>query len=482
MGSALTLSFAPWYFWPVAPTAFYVLIALNKAMHQNIMGKALLCYLFAFAFFTTSLSWIANSLDISPEQFSWLKPFAVFGIPALLALPYSFVGIILHYCQKKFYYLVVASTWFLIEIIRSAIFPWNLLADTTLASLAFAQLASVIGVYGLTAVVLWLCVLPSSHNLKYVSLGVAVIIGSTTWGMHRLQQHSDTPLATRPQVSLVQPNLLHHMGDIDRQKEWLQVLIALTKSSQNFEHSHYIIWPEAAFPLVMTKDSPWFRTISGILHHNNLLIFGYDRLVSKNPKAAAELYNSIAVIDHRGTVLGSYDKQILVPWGEYIPLATMLQPVLQKVAYGMQDFNVGQRSDLLNLNSLKALPLICYEVIFSHHLRHFPLIQSDFILNITNDSWFGDTIGPYQHFAIARMRAIEYGLPLIRTASSGISAVIDAYGRVIQQTPLNTQYVFSAPIPMKLKENTIYYEYGDAVLIMLALLSIIVTIYTRKIH
>ena len=211
-----------------------------------------------------------------------------------------------------------------------------------------------------------------------------------------------------------------------------------------------LVWPESAFPFILTRDPQALSDIGALLPPRTVLVTGAareeDRPATQGRPASADYFNSILVIGSGGSVLDSYDKVHLVPFGEYLPFEAILRRVgLRHFVAIPGGFEAGSRRRLLAIPGLPgASPLICYEAIFPDAVlpdRRGTGVRPHFLLNVTNDGWFGLTAGPHQHFAQARLRSIEEGLPMIRAAATGISAIVDPYGRVNAALPLGDEGV-----------------------------------------
>ena len=231
------------------------------------------------------------------------------------------------------------------------------------------------------------------------------------------------------------------------------------RPDETLDTATHLIWPESAFPFLLHRDAGALAQIAAILKPGTLLITGAARMSEPLPgESVGKFYNAIQTIDDRGTILESYDKVHLVPFGEYLP--KFLDRIIR--AAGLRQFisipGGFEPSEERTTLSVPGLPpvaaTICYEAIFpDDFLPDGP--RPDLILNVTNDAWFGLTPGPYQHFAQARLRAVEEGLPLVRAANTGISAVVDPYGRVVASLPLGTEGVLDAALPRSLS-RTVY--------------------------
>jgi apolipoprotein N-acyltransferase len=243
----------------------------------------------------------------------------------------------------------------------------------------------------------------------------------------------------------------------------------------------HLIWPESAFPFFLTREPEAMKQIADLLPTGTLLLTGAARYADTPPGQPRRAYNSVYAIDHDGNILSVYDKVHLVPFGEYLPFQTTLEKLgflqLTKVQGG---FLAGDRHRSYELSGApRFLPLICYEIVFPGAVVPEGE-RPGWLLNVTNDAWFGISSGPYQHFHQARVRAIEEGLPLVRAANNGISAVTDPLGRIVRELPLGAEGVLDSALPRPVAA-TIYARFGDALAAaMLAVLFFIVLRYRRK--
>jgi apolipoprotein N-acyltransferase len=266
----------------------------------------------------------------------------------------------------------------------------------------------------------------------------------------------------------------------------------------------HLIWPESAFPFFLTREPDALAQIAAMLPQGTVLITGAVRPPDAPPGTrVTRAYNSIYVIDHDGSILSVYDKVHLVPFGEYLPFQPLLERVgLMQLTKVIGGFIAGEhRRDQHVPGAPDFLPLICYEIIFPSaavprreqpgwlydHLGRYlywPFVAGNgerpgWLLNLTNDGWFGASAGPYQHFQQARVRAIEEGLPLVRAANTGISAVVDPLGRVIASLPLGAEGVLDARLPKPLAP-TLYARAGDSLAGLIVILALIPVVWSRR--
>lgn len=410
-------------------------------------------WFWGWGYFMFGLYWFCVALLTDPEKFAWLIPFALFGLTAVIAL-YCAVACWLFYklplrgLSQLFAFSVV---WLVVEYARGHLFtgfPWNLAGYSFAFSDTSIQLASLVGAYGLTWFAVFLgssvCALLMEGPLRRRAVGFVLgawgmfAIG-LLWGHARIQAADASPVIRQNDkpvvIRMVQANIQqHHKWDPKLQMEGLREYARLSHAP-GFEKVTHIVWPETAVPYVVEKNGPLTNLLSSVAAPDKILITGALRAQGKDDDF--RLWNSILVIDPKGDVVSHYDKRRLVPFGEFLPLRGLIPDWLQ-TPVGMRDFSRGEEAGAVDWPGLPPAvsPLICYEAIFPE-LAADSKKQPSLLMNVTNDAWFGGSIGPHQHFHMARMRAVEQGVPLIRVANTGISAFIDAYGRVNNMISLN---------------------------------------------
>jgi apolipoprotein N-acyltransferase len=486
LGAVLTLAFHPFnqfYLVPISLACFLHIVDLQSDKKQQfIIG-----FSFGFGHFLTSLYWISYALFVEADKFAWLMPVAVLVIPFCLALFTGLLAILISPYMKVSRVtaaLIFPTLWVIIEMLRSYLifpFPWNLLGYASNFSLPLMQMASVAGVYGLSFFLALSGSALYSKNIRLISGCYLILAISCAWGYARindgvLKAEIDNDVRSF-NFRLIQPNITEqHFGDIDKQIKALDKLSELSFQPSNFAID-FLIWPESGFPFAINQS--FLSKFQQILASNTTLLFGADRVEQKND--VLKVYNSLVSVNHAGDV-DIYDKHTLVPFGEYQPFRNIL-PFLDKITYGMQDFDAGSGSDILKINRKEHIkPFICYEAIFPLRVFNEMSRKALFLLNITNDFWFGDSIGPYQHFAMARMRAIEYGMPLVRVANTGISAVIDAYGRVLQEIDLNLSGVIDISVKVLQVETVCISSFFNILMLLLILSGLLIGVANYVIH
>ena len=373
-----------------------------------------------------------------------------------------------------------AGSWILFEWLRSWIltgFPWNLMGQVWVAVPEVLQFGSVFGVWGLSAmtvllfagscVVLHSCFARRSFRLE---LGVLVLLWGACgvmylWGDLRLETAPTGPDAFHQSVvRVVQPNIL-------QREKWLpqlrrgHLVNQITLSIEG-KKPDLVIWPETAVPYVLAQNSALKQFVARAVPESGYLLTGAPRHELRMGVANSErFYNSLYILNRKGDILGSYDKAHLVPFGEYTPWG-----LGKLTSFGQGNFTPGPGPQTLSAPGIPAFsPLICYEIIFPGAVVA-QTNRPQWLLNITNDAWFGRSAGPWQHLSMAQLRAVEEGLPVLRAANTGISAAIDGYGRILQSYPLNERGYFDQKLPRPVRKRTVFSVVGNysvALLVMI---------------
>jgi apolipoprotein N-acyltransferase len=430
---------------------------------------------FGFGFFLAGLYWIAAALFVDISSFWWLVPFAVAGVPAGLAI-YTGAACCASYALCRWFrlggtsrILVLAALWVGAEWLRGHVltgFPWNLVGYAWSGGFPHAldmlQIASVIGAYGLSFITVLAAALParlgdfSGNRWAPTLVAILLIALPAGWGFNRLAagRPAEVPGIV---LRLVQPSIPESMkNDPAQLLTNFRRLFALSTSAGAAPVTA-ILWPEDAAPPFLERDGSARKALAQASPLDGYVITGTVR-TDPAPQPPVHVWNSLVAIDRDGTLRASYDKFHLVPFGEYVPLRTVLP--MQKITPGAIDFSAGPGPRTIELPGLPAFsPLICYEAVFPGAVMD-PAHRPAWLLNITNDAWYGFTSGPFQHLAIARVRAVEEGLPLVRVGNNGISAVFDPYGRVTGRLDLNAVGVLDAKLPEALSP-TWYSRLGD---------------------
>jgi apolipoprotein N-acyltransferase len=499
LGGLLAGALPPVDLAPLIFIAFPGLLWLDEGS-AGPWASARLGYVFGLGFFVAGLYWIAAALFVDIARFWWAVPFAVLGLPALMALyPAAALGLTslgttrLH-LPAGARTCLFAVAWSAAEWARGHFLtglPWNLVGYAWSGgfpgSLAMLQSVAWVGIYGLSFVTVLAAALPALLGAPSLvplprvrraapALGVAfLILVPAAAGAIRLDLLPSRATATW--VRLVQPSIAETMKwDPAAAEANFHRLVELSGSSA--EHPlAAVLWPEAAATFLLERDGPHRAAIAAVVPkdgpgdgpRDGYVITGALR-ANPPPGPPTEIWNSIEAIDGAGTIRARYDKAHLVPFGEYVPFSDVL-PVT-KITPGTIDLAAGPGPLTLHLPGLPAFsPIICYEAIFPGAVVDREA-RPAWILNLTNDAWYGRSSGPYQHFAIARTRAIEEGLPLVRVANNGISGVVDPAGRVVARTRLDSVGYADVALPGALSP-TLYATAGDwlfAAMLMLGIL------------
>ena len=474
LGAAASVGFAPLYWWPVtfiAWAAFLYLLLTRKA-HIFLMA-------FAFGFGTgaVSMAWIVHALAIENGMFLWTTPFVLIGFGLFFGVFSGLAALPLYKTRSLAGKLFAfAAAWTLMEMLRAVAltgFPWNLLGSVWVGTPAVLQIASVGGVYGLSFCSVLVFGLPVLFIRKHRTIAytlACLTLLAVALGQMRLLSAEENAL-TGIKVRLVQPNIPQALkwkkGEAE---EAFLKLIRLSASDTSVSH---ILWPEASTQFLLPNDEGARAMVMHALKQGQILIAGSLRKTQTN-----KLANSIAIIDDLGEIKGIYDKAHLVPFGEFVPFAEWLP--LRKIVPLGEDLQAGKSVETLYVpNAPAAGFLLCYEGIFPKQVVK-PKTQPKWLIIATNDAWFGDSAGPYQHLAAAQLRAVEEGLPIVRVANSGISAVIDPYGRILASLPLNTEGTLEHTVPLAMDVPPMFARCSLYILVSILLAVLLAAMYTTK--
>jgi apolipoprotein N-acyltransferase len=441
----------------------------------NVLGVG---WWWGFGYFVAGFWWLGAAFLVEPE-FAWAMPLGVIGLPAGLALfpALGFALARLFWAPGVSRIFALAAGLGFSEWLRGHVltgFPWNDYGMALGDNLVLAQFAAIGGLGALNVLTVAIFAAPAlladraRKQASRVPVGLLVAVAAlgalAIFGMLRLAVAPPAPVAA-VKVRLMQPNIAQDAKFSEQNKDEIVAdYLSLSDRTTGPEHTGLadvtlLVWPESAFPFILTEDPPALGAIGGALPPGTTLVTGAAR-IGEAPRAsglhpAPAFYNSILVIGRGGIILDTYDKVHLVPFGEYLPMEWLFHRLgLHHFVHVPGGFEKGAAHSLLTLPGLPpAAPLICYEAIFPEEVVPSDAVgalRPGFMLNVTNDAWFGRTAGPYQHFAQARLRTIEQGLPLLRAANTGISAIVDAYGRVLAQLPLGEEGVVDGVLPGKI--------------------------------
>ncbi len=492
LGVCATATLPPVDLTPLLLVAFTGLLWLDDGT-AGPWASFRLGYAFGFGFFVSGLYWIAAALFVDIASFWWLVPVAAAGLPAAFAL---YVGAALLATSLAVKHLRLPGTarifafavaWTVAEWVRGHAFtglPWNLIGYAWSGGFPGAvlmlQSVAAIGIYGLSLLTVLAASLPAllgttsldplstARRLAPAIAAGLVIFVPSLLGALRL---AGTPtVETGYFLRIVQPSIPQTMKWEPAAAQRNFRLLRDLSSAPATRKIAAVVWPEAATPFLLGRDAYHRREIAAVALGRGFIITGAVR-ANPPPSPVAQVWNSIEAVDGNGEIVARYDKAHLVPFGEYMPLREFLP--LQKITPGSLDYTAGPGPKTIDLPGLPAFaPLICYEVIFPGAIvdEHD---RPAWILNVTNDAWYGRTSGPYQHFAIARTRAVEEGLPLVRVANNGVSGIVDEVGRVVARIDLNTVGYADLPLPADTSAATLYARGGDWILLGLLCLGLL---------
>lgn len=468
LGVVAALGQEPLGLWPLTLVGLAGGVTLMRQT-RDAKAAAGLGWLMGTGYFLMALVWIVQPFLVDPVRYGWMAPFALVFMAGGLALFWG-LGFGLARWAGGGWALLGAFT--LAEVVRSYLFtgfPWALIGHV-LIDTPLAQLAVFGGAHGLGLVVLLgALALAWAAQRRWLGAGLAVVVLGLgwAWGLSRLDRVPPPP-SDAPILRLVQPNAPQHLKwNPDFTPLFFRRQIEATAAAAT-PRPDLILWPETAVPILLNDAERAFEIIATAAA-GVPVVLGIERLDD------GALYNSAVLLDGQGRVAQLYDKHHLVPFGEYIPLGDLLsdwglQGLAAKDGNGFAPGPGPQVMDLGPDLGL-ALPLICYEAVFPGDTRVLS-VRPDFLMQLTNDAWFGTFSGPYQHLAQARLRAIELGLPLVRVANTGVSTVVDPAGRMLVQIPLGQAGWVDAALPAAMSP-TAYAETGDWAVGLLALLLLV---------
>ena len=485
----------PWHVLPLLIPAFVGLVWLLDGA-PTPRAALFLGWCFGSGYFLLGLHWIAEPLLVDAARHAWLIPFALVGLSGGLAI---FTGVT---CALWAWLLrqgliagpgriiALAALWTLLEWVRTWIFtgfPWNLLGYIWSPSTAMLQTASLTGIFGLSMVTVLAAAMPallgeSAHLRRHIAPVVAATIllpaALFAYGSVRLAAAPAPGAALVPDVRLriVQANIPQALKwRADRRLPNLRQHVAMSRqpAADGALMPTHVIWPETAVPFFLANDTGARQLAATAVPAGGLLITGAPRSEELTGNTPRRFWNSVHAIDGNAAIQATYDKSHLVPFGEYVPARGFLP--IDKLVPGQGDFTPGAGRRSLRLSGLPAVSvLVCYEAIFPGAAVD-RADRPQWILNLTNDAWFGARAGPSQHFAISRLRAIEEGLPLIRAANTGISGVVDPYGRILARLPVGQAGILDTDLPVALAGPTLFARLGNTTLIWLMALAALLT-------
>ncbi len=491
-GAMATAAMPPWSVIVLLFPALTCLLWLLEDPTRGVVrpvGAAVIGWWFGVGHFGTGLYWVGEATLVDAARHGWLLPFAIGGMAAGLALfpalvtAWTALMMGAGWVRGAGRIIAFAAAWTAIEWVRAWIFtgfPWLLMGYAWSPIDAMLQPAALFGVYGLSLLTVAVAAMPAvladsraSRRRAIIAPAITALVLAVAWagGAWRLASVSAPGRDPVPDVRLrlVQANIEQRLKwRPDLRRKHFEEHVRLSQRAAEGAAPTHLIWPEAAVPFDLVNDADARALAAGAVPPGGLLLAGTLRS-ERADDAGTGIWNSLVAVTDDARIAAIYDKVHLVPFGEYVPLRGILP--FEKLTPGLGDIRRGIQHVSWDLPPLPPLsPLICYEAIFP--TRVVGLERPQWLLNVTNDAWFGRSAGPHQHLAIARLRAVEQGLPLVRVANTGISAVIDAYGRELARLDLGERGVLDADLPRATAWRTPFSWGGEGWLVLLLILAV----------
>ena len=468
----------------IFPALFFFLISNYK---KSKWISFVIGWSFGFGYFISNLYWITNSLTFY-EMYKPLIPFALIIIPLFLGVFYGLITLLcsLFNLEKNFSTIFIFATVFsTIEFIRGSIlggFPWNLIAYSWTEYINSIQILSLIGTYSFNLLSITIFLIPSVIFFKYkikvkffsLILVVTILIINFFYGFQNIEKNKKTNSRSLGfTIKVISPKIkISRYFQAESNDEIIRDLIKLSEPN-NLEKTIFI-FPEGALSNIYLED---LKSYSYIFSEN--FSDKHKIILGINSRKDSNIYNSMVVIDKNVNILDKYNKNKLVPFGEFLPLEKFLSKFgLKKITQGYQSFSSAKKRNLININNINFVPLICYEIIYSGKINQ-NFQNFDLIVNISEDGWFGDSIGPYQHFSHSIFRSIEEGKNLIRSANNGISAFINPKGQIINKIESTKKGVIEIKSLQQTK-NTFFGSYGNKIFFYFLLFYITLIFFLKK--
>lgn len=481
LGALSVPALPPYFLFPILFITFSGLLLLLQTAGKKKTAFAL-GYWFGFGFYACGFAWVGNALLIDAKTFGWLYPIVFLASGAFFGLFVALPALFSYYFKNlSAKYLAFAAFWVIFEWIRSFFltgFPWNLLGTTLAFAAAPIQAASVFGTYGLSWLVLMITAAPAlylyrrSRTALAVSLAIILTLSAADllFGVWRLQQLSDNQ-ESDIKIRIVQPSIPQSMKWSPTSLEDNLYSYVSMSREPGLEDIDFVIWGETASAFPLDFDDYYRQVVTNAIPEKGHLITGLVRYEADEDNRYQPL-NSLFVMNKQGIIEGKYDKSHLVPFGEYIPLRQYLPHWVRPVTNTIANFKAGKGPQNLNIASYPEFgALICYEIIFPAQVvskGHKP----EWLVNLTNDGWYGDSAGPHQHLVSAQMRAVEEGITVVRVANSGISAVINRLGIIQSSLSLNRSAILDTRLPEQLSTPTLYGKHSNFIPLILCLVNL----------
>ena len=476
----------------ILPIFFFLTAYINKKSKSTFRKKPykknlfIFGTLFGFGFYVSGVSWITNSLTFD-ETFKILIPFALVLIPLFLSLFLGFtillVGPYLSYNFSSIF--IFSGAISLSDFLRAKLFtgfPWNLWAYSFSWSLETIQIINLIGLFAFNLIIITIFTLPAFlfFNIEHIKkivisiISIILISGLYIYGSFEINKNENflRSVNKKINVKIVSPNFKLTYGlDVKQTKERLKKLIRYSEPDLN--KKTLFIWPEGVFSGYSYNDILIYKNLfNKKFSKDHHIIFGVNKL----DKNTGLFYNSLLLVNNKLEIIQQYNKQKLVPFGEFLPFENLLNSFgLKKITEGHGSFQKGIKQSNIKMEQLNILPLICYEIIFTKFIQDASF-NTNLIINISEDGWFGDSIGPNQHYAKSIFRAIEKGTFLLRSANKGISAILNNKGVTIKQLNRNEAGNIEMEVPLINSKN----NKNDLIFFILLITYLIIFNYKKK--
>ena len=487
LGGLATFSLEPFKVYPLIFCFSFAIFGICKA--SNLKNVFFLSFSFAFGWFSLGLYWIANAFLVKSGFYIFLMPIAATLLPLLLSLIWGMAFIFAKLISFKIgeIHISIIIVLSIFEYLRGKFlnFPWLMPGNIFSSEEVLIQGFSFIGSYSMNVVLLITTILPLLI-IKYKKLSVfplfLFLFPITLLFIKSYDRYLNKSILSFNEshlINIIQPNIKQEIKwKRSLKSDHHQKLIDLSKLNHNYDNFLSIlnIWPETAFLGLYPRDKSLILNLSRRFLNPEKNEFLFTGLISKSKN---KYYNSASLINSKQEIKNIYNKNILVPFGEFIPLRRLLPSF--DFFENKIDFSSGYKNKAINVNNYyKFVPLICYEILFSNLIFKSLDKEISLIINITNDAWFGNTIGPIQHFQFAKIRAVEFGIPVIRVANTGYSGLVSPYGEVVKKLNFNEEGTLSFKLINKLND-TMFRKYGNYLFIIIISLTFAVNLLFKKI-
>lgn len=491
-GALAVLAQAPYDFFAVCFVSFPILVWLldgatadrPATLLRRLKPAFATGWWFGFGYFVAGLWWVGGAMLVEADEFAWAMPIAVVLLPAIMATFYGLAAALARafWSDDVGRIAALAASFGFLEWLRTFVFtgfPWNPIGNAAMPIPLLMQSVSVVGMPGMNALAVFVFAMPAllagfRHIAAGFALAALLVAAHVGFGSMRLAAPEATPVRDLP-VRIVQPAIdMAAKLDSGSRDEIFRTLLSLSMASPAADGSKpkLIVWPETSLPFLLTERPDALVAIGEMLQDGQTLLAGNVRAEGQGADAR-RYYNSVVAINDQGEITDAVDKVHLVPGGEYLPFADLLRQFgVEHIVAIPTAYSAGTTSHPITIgDNLKAAIFICYEIIFPEEVNEGAR-GTDLIVNVTNDAWFGDTPGPYQHFRSAQIRAVETGLPIVRAANNGISGVIDARGRVLDAYALNVRGTLDVTLPVSARSAQPLGDPERNGLLVLALLAV----------